>query len=136
MLRTFDQFFLSTVQTSVANPLVFTRNSHLGCVSQMISAFGNDVRSPLTAGNACTISPREPRRTTRNLGSVMPSLARRLQQFARGMFLRIAHNRHVNSQAVRSSFFRNRLRGVVRPFRVYLRAQFCQQHFYIWLREN
>src|SRR5258707_12353186 len=97
MLRTFDQFLVSTVQTSVANPLVFTRNSHLGCVSQMISAFGNDVRSPLTAGNACTISPREPRRTPRNLGSVMPSLGRSLQQFARGMFLRIAHDHRAHS---------------------------------------
>src|SRR5258708_13583497 len=109
MLRTFDQFLVSTVQTSVANALVFTRNSHLGWVSQMISAFGNDVRSPLTAGNACTISPREPRRTTRNLGSVMPSLARGLQQFARGMFLRIAHNRQVNSHAVPIRFLPTRL---------------------------
>src|SRR5258705_4540281 len=96
MPRTFDQFRVSTVHTWVASSLVFIRNSHLGWVSQMISAFGNDVRSPLTAGNACTISPSEPRRTTRNLGSVMQRLTHGLQQFAGGMIFRVTDNRYSN----------------------------------------
>src|ERR1700739_3917968 len=119
MLRTVDQFLVSTVQTCVANPLVFTKNSHFGCVSQMTSAFGKDVRRPLPAGNAGTRSPREPRRTTRNLGSVMPSPARCQQQFARGVPLRIADNRYTNSQSIRSSLFWHGVRSIVSTFRVY-----------------
>src|SRR5258708_17507978 len=96
MPRTFDQFRVSTVHTSVASSLVFTRNSHLESVNQMISAFGNDVRSPLTAGNACTISPSEPRRTSKNLGSGMQRLTHRLQQFACGMIFPITNHRAAN----------------------------------------
>src|SRR5258707_10375014 len=96
MPRTFDQFRVSTVHTFVASSLVCTRNSHLGWVNQMISAFGNDILSPLTAGNACTISPSEPRRTSKNLGSVMQRLAHSLQQFARGVVFRITNDRHAN----------------------------------------
>src|ERR1700746_2584698 len=131
MLRMFDQFLVSTLQICVANPAVFIKNSHFGCVSQMISAFGKDVRRPLTAGNACTMSPREPRRTTRNLGSVMPSPARSQQQFARGVPLRIADNPHTNSQSVRSSLFWHGVRSIVSTFRVYMREQFREQHFYV-----
>src|ERR1700722_12775224 len=96
LLRTFDQLRVSTVHTSLASSLAFTRNSHLAWVNQTISAFGNDVRSPLTAGNACTISPSEPRRTSNNLGSVMQRLTHSPQQFAGGMIFRITNNRHAN----------------------------------------
>src|ERR1700756_3125532 len=136
MLRAFDQFLVSTVQICVANPAVFTRNSHFGCVSQMTSAFGKDVRRPLTAGNACTMSPREPRRTTSNLGSVMPSPARGEQQFARGVLLRVADNRYTNSQSVRGSLFWHGVRSIVSAFRVYMREQFREQHFYVLFRKN
>src|SRR5437870_7178072 len=97
-LRTFDQFLVSTVHTSVASPDVFTRNSHLGCVSQTTSEFGKELRSPLTAGNACTMSPSEPSLTTRILGSAMPRLAHTLQQLSRRMLLGVANNRHANAQ--------------------------------------
>src|SRR4029077_8143090 len=103
--RTLDQLRVSTVQTSDASPLDFTTNSHLGCASQMISAFGTEFSRPPTAGNVCTMSPNEPSRITRKRGSVMRRLANLLQQFARGVIFRIANDGYANSQALRHRSF-------------------------------
>src|ERR1700756_5549145 len=96
--RSEAQSRVSTVHVSSARLLARINASHLGCVNQTISAFGNDLRSPLTAGNACTMSPSEPRRTTRNRGSAIWRLAHNLQQLARRMILGIADNRHADAQ--------------------------------------
>src|SRR5882724_6619767 len=136
VLRTFDQFLVSTVHTSVASPDVFTRNSHLGCVTQMISEFGKELRSPLTAGKECTMSPSEPSRTTRILGSAMLRLAHSLQQLSRRMLLGIADNRHANAQLLGSGPLRNRVRSVVRSLRVHVRSQFSKQRVHIRLGKN
>src|ERR1041385_1037261 len=133
MLRTFGHFLESTVHTSVGKLQAFTKNCHFGCVSQIISASGNDARSPLTAGNACTMSPREPRRTTRNLGSLMCRLAKRFQQSARGVFFRVTTNRTTNTQTVGDSLFRNGRTGIVGSFGMYVRPQFVQERFHIRL---
>ena len=71
---------VSMVRTSVARVLLSTRSFHRGCVSQIISAAGNDSRSAATAGKVCTISPREPRRRTRKRGSDMRGLANGVQE--------------------------------------------------------
>src|SRR5271168_374096 len=83
---------VSTVHTREGIPLLSTRNFHRAWVSQTISLFGKLSRRAATAGNVCTISPREPRRTTRKRGSAMRSLADGIQQAARRMILWIAYN--------------------------------------------
>src|SRR5258708_19438414 len=84
---------------SVASSLLSTRPFHRGWVNQMMSAFGNDSRSAATAGKVWTISPREPRRTTRKRGSVMRRLANGLQQFSCGVILGVTNDRNADAEA-------------------------------------
>src|SRR4030095_13249377 len=136
MLHRSDRSRVSTVHTSVASPQVFTRNSHLGWASQMISAWGNEVRRALTAGNACRISPSEPSRTTRIRRSAMWRLADSLEQFARRMLLRVSDDRYANPQPVSGGFFRDVVRRVVGSFGMHIRAQLQKEGFPVRLRED
>src|SRR5690348_8194386 len=98
---------VSTVQICDARSLVSTRSFHRWCVSQTISELGNVTRSAATAGNVWTMSPSEPRRTTRKRGSLMRSLANRFEQFARGVILGVANNGDADSEARCDIAFRN-----------------------------
>src|SRR5713101_3522300 len=89
---------VSVSQISFANSLLSTSSFQRGWVSQTISALGNDSRRPATAGKVWTISPREPRRTTRKRGSGMRRLANGLQQLSRGVILWVTHNSHANAK--------------------------------------
>src|SRR5262245_1130047 len=120
MPRRDAQSRVSTVQTSLASWLAVTSVSHFGCVSQMISAFGNDSRNAPTAGKACTMSPSEPSRTTRSFASAIGRLADGLQKFARGMILWIAYDRHANPQPVGHCSLGHALCRVVRSFGVHV----------------
>src|SRR5258707_13563540 len=60
--RTLARLRESTGQISGARPLLATRFTQRGCVNQMISARGNELRKPETAGNGRKILPREPKR--------------------------------------------------------------------------
>src|SRR5574340_844255 len=84
----------STVQICDAKPLAATRADQRGCVSQTILAAGNESRSAATAGKVCTMSPSDPRRTTRRRGSAMRALADALKKATRGMVLRITAYGH------------------------------------------
>src|SRR5713226_9405518 len=87
---------VSVSQMSVARSLLSTNSFQRGCVSQTISASGNDSRRAATAGKVWTMSPREPRRTTRKRGSGMRRLANGLEQFPRGVVLGVAHDGHAD----------------------------------------
>src|SRR5206468_13043097 len=88
---------VSGSQISVAISLLSTSAFQRGCVSQTISAFGNDSRRPATAGNVWTMSPREPRRTTRKRGSRMRGLANGFEEFSRGVILGVTHDDHTDA---------------------------------------
>src|SRR6202047_1752710 len=107
---------VSTVHTSEARPLLCTRKSQRGCVSQTISAAGKDSRSAATAGKVWIMSPSDPSRTTRKRGSDMRSLAHGIEKFARGMILRVADNGYTDTEARRDCTLRDGLGGVARSF--------------------
>src|SRR5713226_3615520 len=88
---------VSVSQISVASSLLSTSSFQRGWVSQTISALGNDSRRPATAGKVWTISPREPRRTTRKRGSGMRRLANRFEEFSRGVILGVAYDGHADA---------------------------------------
>src|SRR5258708_16139820 len=96
--RTLARLRESTDQTWVARPLLATRFTQRGCVSQMISARGNELRKPETAGNVWTMSPREPRRTARKRGSDMRGLADGVEKRAGGMAFRVADDGPADAQ--------------------------------------
>src|SRR5580700_7046681 len=125
----------STGQISVASPLLLTNSSQRGCVSQTISAAGNDSRNPATAGNVCTMSPREPRRTTIKRWSAMAPFSKAVKECAGRVALRIAHNGDADTKALGNCTFRYSFRGVIRAFGVHLRPQFLEQRFDIGLRK-
>src|SRR6266566_914009 len=101
---------VSVSQISVANSLLATSSFQRGWVSQTISDAGNDSRKATTAGKVWTISPREPRRTTRKRWSGMRRLANGREQRPRGVILGVTHDG----------------RSVVSAFGVDIRAQFFQ----------
>src|SRR5258707_15877292 len=93
----YERVFVS--QMSVASSPHSTSSFQRGWVSQTISAFGNDSRKPATAGKVWTISPREPRRTTRKGGSVMQRLANGLQQVSWGRIPGVNNERNPDAEA-------------------------------------
>src|SRR5258708_7008208 len=104
--RTLARLRESTGQIWVARPLLATRFTQRGCVSQMISARGNELRKPETAGNVWTISPREPRRTARKRGSDMRGLADSIEKRARGMVFGVADDGYADAEAGRGGALR------------------------------
>src|ERR1700722_9160995 len=127
---------VSAAQTSVAKLLAATKDSQRGCVSQAICAAGKVSRSAAMAGKVCTISPKEPNRTTRNRGSGIGPLANAVEQRARGMVLRIPNDSHANSQTRGSSALRHGLAGVICALGVHVWPQFFQKTFYVWFAEE
>src|SRR5271168_5587936 len=89
---------VSVAQISVASPLLATSDSQRGCVSQVIWLAGKVCRNADTAGKVCTMSPSEPRRTTRNRGSGILILANIFQQRARGMIFGVADDSHADTK--------------------------------------
>src|SRR5271156_5165512 len=81
---------VSVAQIFVARLLLATRDSQRGCVNQVIWLAGKVWRSAATAGKVWTMSPSEPRRTTRKRGSGILILANIFQQRACGMIFCIA----------------------------------------------
>src|SRR5713226_1203464 len=118
---------VSVCQMSVASSLLSTNSFQRGCVSQIISACGNDSRKAATAGKVWTISPKEPRRTTRKRGSGMRRLANGVEQLPRGVILGISYDGHANAEPGSHRSLRHGLGSVIRPFGVDIRAQFFQQ---------
>src|SRR6266404_8244781 len=127
--RSEDSERVSAAQTCVARTLLSTRSFQRGWVSQTISAFGKDSRSAATAGNVCTMSPRELSRTTRNRCSAMRRLADGFEKFARGVILGVTHNGHVNPQARGDASLRHALCRVVCAFGVNVGPQLFQERF-------
>src|SRR5713101_8167167 len=118
---------VSTVQTSVASELLSIRNFQRGCVSQMISEFGKDLRKPATAGKVCTISPREPSLTIKKRGSGMRGLANRFEHFACGVIFGITDNDDADSEAGSSLSFRDGFLRVVRALSVDVGTQLFEK---------
>src|SRR5579859_2341207 len=118
---------VSAVHTCEARPLLSTRNFQRGCVSQTISEFGKVSRSAETAGNVCTISPSEPRRTTRKRGSGMRGLAHGFEKIARGVIFWIADDGNSDSKTLGSGAFRHSFDGVVGAFSMNVRAKIFEQ---------
>src|ERR1051325_2362351 len=117
---------VSTSQISVASSLPSTNAFQRGCVSQTISALGNDSRKPATAGKVWTISPSEPRRTTRKRGSLMRYLADGVEERLSGMILGIANDSHANAKPLCGGAFRHGICRVVGTFRVNVGPQFLE----------
>src|SRR5882724_3013390 len=134
--RTFAKSRESTGQISEARPLLATRFTQRGCASQMISAGGKDWRSPATAGKVWTMSPREPRRTTRKRGSDMRGLADGVEKRARGMVFGIADDRDADAEAAGRGAFGDGAGGVVGAFGVDVGAEFFEEFFYVGFGEN
>src|SRR5579863_5986450 len=88
-----------TGQISEARLLLATRFTQRGWVSQMISARGKELRRPATAGKVWTMSPREPRRTTRKRGSDMRGLADGIEKRARGVVFGVADDGYADAEA-------------------------------------
>src|SRR5258708_21433983 len=114
--RTLARLRESTGQIWVARPLLATRFTQRGCVSQMISARGNELRKPETAGNVWTISPREPRRTARKRGSDMRGLADGIEKRARGMVFGVADDGYADAEAGRDGSLGGGVGGAVGSF--------------------
>src|SRR5215813_10322133 len=99
---------VSVAQISNATAAALTKGSHLGCVNHVMFAAGNDSRSAETAGSVCTISPSEPRRTTRSRGSLMRRLANGFEECACGVVFRVPDDRYPNSQSLGDAALGNR----------------------------
>src|SRR6266849_106743 len=123
-------------QISFANWLLRTNSAQRGCVSQMMCADGNDSRRPATAGNVCTISPSEPRRTTRKRCSAMRGLADGINQRARGVFFGITNDGNANAQSRGRCALRDGFRGVIRAFGMNIRPQFREKRLDVGLAEE
>src|SRR5579863_9773321 len=134
--RNTERARVSTVHTSVAKALLFTRNCQRGCVSQTMREDGKDSRRAATAGNVWTMSPSEPSRTTRKRGSGMRSLAHRINKIASGMLLGIAHDGNADTEAGGRCALWNRVRGVIGALGVNVRTQILKQSFYVRLTEE
>src|SRR6267154_1256992 len=117
---------VSVSQISVANSLLSTSAFQRGWVSQTISAFGNDSRKAATAVKVWTISPREPRRTTRKHWSDMRRLLNGGEQRSRGVILGVTHDGHADVKPSGDGMLRHGVRSVVSAFGVYIRPQFFQ----------
>src|ERR1043165_9722 len=102
----------------------------------MISECAKDRRNPLTAGKAWTMSPSEPRRTTRNFGSAMRRLAHGLQEISGRVVFRIADNGYADPQPLGDGALRHGFSAVVCALGVDVRPQFAEQVFDVWLVEN
>src|SRR6266849_4448006 len=136
VLRTLVRSRESTGQISEARPLLATRFSQRGWVSQMISARGKVLRRPDTAGNVWTMSPREPRRTIRKRGSDMRGLADGIEKRTGGVVLGIADDGYANAEACGDGAFGDGVGGVVGAFGVNVGAQFFEKFFDIGFGEN
>src|SRR5215469_1075422 len=126
----------STGQISDGRALLATRSTQRGCVSQTIGEAGKESRRAATAGKVCTMSPREPRRTTRKRRSAMQPLSDRFEKPACGVILRIADDGHANTEAARDFAFGDRVGGVVGAFGVDIRTQLLKQRFDRRLRKE
>src|SRR5579862_6581 len=126
---------VSTVQICDARPLVPTSNFQRGCVSHAISAFGNVARKAATAGNVWTMSPSEPRRTTKKRGSVMRRLADRFEQFASGVILGVANDGDADSEARRNIALGDSIRRIVSAFGMDIGTQILKEPFDVGLSE-
>ena len=136
MRRTEARSRESTGQISVARPLLATKSTQRGCVSQTISALGNDARKPATAGKVCTISPREPRRTTTKRGSAMGAFADGVEKGAGGMVFGIAYDGYTDAEPIGDGAFGNSFGGVVGAFGVNVRSKLLKQLLDVWFGEE
>src|SRR5882724_1744415 len=134
--RTFAKSRESTGQISEARPLLATRFTQRGWVSQIISARWKDWRRPATAGKVWTMSPKEPRRTTRKRGSDMRSLADGVEKRARGMVFGVADDRDADAEACGRGALGDGVGGVVGAFGVDVGAEFFENFFDVGFREN
>src|SRR6266851_6644962 len=89
---------VSVSQISVANSLLSISSFQRGWVSQTISDSGNDSRKAATAGRVWTLSPREPRRTTRKRWSGMRRLSNGFEQLSRGVILGVTNDGHADAE--------------------------------------
>src|SRR5256885_16544852 len=109
---------VSVSQISVAISLLSTSAFQRGCVSQTISAFGNDSRRPATAGNVWPMSPWEPRRTTRKRGSGRLRLTNANQKPISRRILELAHDRHPDKHPHADGTLRHRRVSAIRSYAV------------------
>src|SRR5258705_11065676 len=97
----------------------------------MISARGNELRKPETAGNVWTISPREPRRTARKRGSDMRGLADGIEKRARGMVFGAADIAYADAKGGPDAPPGPTAGGGVGPFSRGARREFLEDVFYV-----
>src|ERR1700743_477194 len=125
--RTDPQSRDSTFRISDARPLLSTSPRQRGCVSQTISAEGNESRNAATAGNVCTMSPSDPNRTTRIRGSGMRRLENIFDKSPRRVILGVADDRNANPQPCSDFTLGNSLGRIVSSLRVDIGSQQFEQ---------
>src|SRR5579862_9692640 len=136
MARTLERSRESTDQISVARALLATSSVQRGCVSQTISASGKEARRAATAGKVWTISPREPRRTTRKRGSGMRLLADGGEEGAGGVVFGVADDGDADAETIRDGAFGNGVGGVVGALGVDVGAKLFEQFFNVGLGKD
>src|SRR5215469_445589 len=136
MPRTLTRSRESTGQISPARLLAATSSTQRGCVSQTISARGNPARRVATPGNVWTMSPSEPRRTTRKRGSDMRSLTDSVEQRTRRVVFRVADDGNADAETVRYGAFGDGFGGVVGAFYVDIGAKFFEELFDVGFGED
>jgi len=94
-----------------------------------MSAFGKVSRKPETAGKVCTISPREPRRTTKKRGSGMRRLANGFKKVARGMIFGVADDGNFDAEACGRGALGHRFCRVVGSFGMNVRTEVFEERF-------
>src|ERR1700739_4118579 len=126
----------STGQTSEARPLLATSSTQRGCVSQTISPLAKDARRAATAGKVCTMSPREPRRTTRKRASDMWALSDGFAELARGVIFGIANDGYSNAQTAGGFTLRDSIQRVIRALSVNVGMELFEQGRNVGLRKE
>ena len=104
-------------------------------MSQIISDDGNEARSPATAGKVWTISPREPRRTTRKR-SGMRTFTNTIEEGAGGVVFRVTDDGYADAEALGDGTLGDVFGGVIGAFGVDVWAKVFEERFDVRLGEE
>src|SRR5260370_4767992 len=101
-----------------------------------MGAAGKDSRNAATAGKVWRRSRSEARRTTRQRGSAMRSIAQGMEESARRVILRVTDNRYADTEPRGRGTLRDGLGGVICSLGMHIRTQVLQQRLHVGLAED
>src|SRR4029077_12648124 len=126
-LATPPALFRSKGITSVKSGFPSSRRIHFRSTAQSIRASENVSRSAAAAGRACTLTPSEPRRTSRNRRSDIVVLAHTREQVARRMPLGVADDCNADPEQACELTLRDSSDRVVSALGMNVGLQFTQE---------